>query len=179
MRARCGATAPPRRTPADVPRPIRGVGYDPDRSTSTGVDSVRKSSVIVIAGAIAMASIAAACGGDDEPTNAERPEDVTPEVLAESEIPTPTAIPVVIEPEELTYTVEPGDLLGTVAQRFGLTLDELLAANPQITDPNTIQVGDVVTIPEASDAAAPEAPAADPGVADDPTTADDATIPDN
>jgi LysM repeat protein len=146
---------------------------------------MRKSSAIVMAGALAVASIAAACGGDDEPTNAERPEDVTPEVLAENEVaPTPTAVPVVIEPEELTYTVAAGDLLGSIAQRFGLTLDELLAANPQITDPNTIQVGDVVTIPEAPDepaAAEPAAedPAADGGAADPAGTDDDSTIPDN
>lgn len=147
---------------------------------------MRKSSAIVMAGALAVASISAACGGDDEPTNAERPEDVTPEVLAESEIaPTPTAVPVVVEPEELTYTVEAGDLLGSIAQRFGLTLDELLAANPQIADPNTIQVGDVVTIPEAPDEAAPADAAADPasvdssGTADPASTADDSAIPDN
>ncbi|MFN3215241.1 MAG: LysM peptidoglycan-binding domain-containing protein [Acidimicrobiales bacterium] len=147
---------------------------------------MRKSSAIAMAGALAVASITAACGGDDEPTNAERPEDVTPEVLAESELPpTPTAVPVVIEPEELTYTVEAGDLLGSIAQRFGLTLDELLAANPQITDPNTIQVGDVVTIPEAPDEPAAgesgaEQPAADGGATADSTgTDDDSTIPDN
>jgi LysM repeat protein len=147
---------------------------------------MRKSSAIVMAGALAMASFAAACGGDDEPTNAERPEDVTPEVLAETELaPTPTAVPVVIEPEELTYTIEAGDLLGAVAQRFGLGLDELLAANPQITDPNTIQVGDVVTIPEAPDEPAAEEPAAGEPAADgggttDPAgTGDDSAIPDN
>jgi hypothetical protein len=39
-----------------------------------------------------------------------------------------------------------------VATSFDLTLDELLAANPQITDPDTIAIGDEITIP----AAAPE-----------------------
>jgi LysM repeat protein len=146
---------------------------------------MRKPNAIVMAALLAVGSIAAACGGEDDPTNAERPEDVTPEVLAESELPpTPTAVPVVVEPEELTYTVEAGDLLGTIAQRFGLTLDELLAANPQITDPNTIQVGDIVTIPEAPGEQATEDPAVEPaatdgGEAGDPDDADDSTIPDN
>ena len=135
---------------------------------------MRKSNAVVMAGALALASITAACG-EDEPTNAERPEDVTPEVLAEIELPpTPTAVPVLIEPEELTYTIESGDLLGAVAERFGITLDELLAANPQIADPNTILVGDVVTIPQAPDEPPAEVPAAEP-----PATADDSTIPDN
>jgi LysM repeat protein len=143
---------------------------------------MRKSNAVVMAGALAVASLTAACGGEDEPTNAERPEDVTPEVLAESELPpTPTALPVVIEPEELTYTIESGDLLGAVAQRFGITLDELLAANPQITDPNTIQVGDIVTIPEAAPDPAAEDPAAEAPAADGGAgaPADDSTIPDN
>ncbi len=140
---------------------------------------MRKGSALVMAGALVVATIGAGCGGDDEPTNAERPEDVTPEVLAEIVVPTPTAVPVVIEPEELSYTIEAGDLLSTVAQRFGLSLDELLAANPQITDPNTIQVGDVVTIPESSGEQVPAEPPAAGGVEDDPAAGDDSTIPDN
>lgn len=46
-----------------------------------------------------------------------------------------------------TYTVRAGDTLASIAARFGLTVDELAAAN-NIRDPNTIAVGQVLTIPK-------------------------------
>ena len=50
-------------------------------------------------------------------------------------------------PTPLVYTVKSGDLLSTIAAKFHVTLAELEAANPQITDPNKIKVGDKITIP--------------------------------
>lgn len=47
-----------------------------------------------------------------------------------------------------TYTVEAGDTLGLIADRFGLTLEQLVAFNG-ITDPNLIAVGQVLQIPTA------------------------------
>ncbi|MGI5872697.1 MAG: SafA/ExsA family spore coat assembly protein, partial [Bacillota bacterium] len=41
-------------------------------------------------------------------------------------------------PGSTTYTVVQGDTMFEIARRFGVTLDALLAANPQITDPNRI-----------------------------------------
>lgn len=45
------------------------------------------------------------------------------------------------------YTVRPGDILSTIAQRFGVTVQQILAVNPQITDPNVIFVGQRICIP--------------------------------
>ncbi|MGE5552177.1 MAG: LysM peptidoglycan-binding domain-containing protein [Bacteroidota bacterium] len=45
------------------------------------------------------------------------------------------------------YVIQAGDTLFSVARRFGLTLNALLAANPQITNPNRLQVGEPVCIP--------------------------------
>jgi len=47
----------------------------------------------------------------------------------------------------MTYTVQPGDNLSKIAKLHGVTVDEILAVNPQITNPNLIRVGDVITIP--------------------------------
>jgi len=46
-----------------------------------------------------------------------------------------------------TYTVEEGDTLDGVAAQFGVSLSDLEAANPQLTDPNLIYPGQVLTIP--------------------------------
>jgi LysM repeat protein len=45
-----------------------------------------------------------------------------------------------------TYTVQAGDIPETIAAKFGITVDELLAANPGI-DPSNLQVGQVLIIP--------------------------------
>lgn len=46
-----------------------------------------------------------------------------------------------------THEVQPGETLSKIAQHFNLTLGELLAANPQITNPNIIMIGEVLNIP--------------------------------
>lgn len=45
------------------------------------------------------------------------------------------------------YTVRKGDTLWGIAGRYGVTLTALIAANPQIKNPNLIYPGDRVTIP--------------------------------
>lgn len=61
------------------------------------------------------------------------------------------------------YTVKPGDTLSKIAQKYKITLAQVLAANQQITNPNLIQVGQVIKIP----ATAPDpAPTPAPGHSD-------------
>jgi murein DD-endopeptidase MepM/ murein hydrolase activator NlpD len=50
----------------------------------------------------------------------------------------------------MTYSVKPGDTLSKIAMRNGVTLAQLLQANPQVKDPNKISVGDVLNLPEGS-----------------------------
>ena len=53
-------------------------------------------------------------------------------------------------PNTFAYTVQPGDTMFTIAQRFGVSLDALIAANPQIPDPSEIRPGQIVCVPQAS-----------------------------
>jgi LysM repeat protein len=55
--------------------------------------------------------------------------------------PAPTPAPA---PE--TYTVVEGDTLSGIAEKFGLTLQEIEAKNPQIKDFNLIHPGEVVNV---------------------------------
>ena len=59
-------------------------------------------------------------------------------------IPTPEATPT---PTPRTYTIQPGDTLKRIAREFGVTMDQILAANPQISDANDIQVDQRIVIP--------------------------------
>ena len=46
-----------------------------------------------------------------------------------------------------TYTVVRGDTMYLISQRLGISLQELINANPQITNPNLINIGQVINIP--------------------------------
>lgn len=48
---------------------------------------------------------------------------------------------------EMKYTVQPGDTFYFIAQRYGISLDELISANPQIQNPDLIYSGQMITIP--------------------------------
>ena len=50
-------------------------------------------------------------------------------------------------PDCSLYTVRPGDRLSTIAGRFGITTEAILAANPGITDANAIFSGQVIRLP--------------------------------
>jgi peptidoglycan endopeptidase LytE len=45
------------------------------------------------------------------------------------------------------YTVQSGDTLRKIADKFGTTVDAILKVNPQITNANVIYVGQVITLP--------------------------------
>lgn len=46
-----------------------------------------------------------------------------------------------------TYTVQAGDWLNDIARRYSTTVPAILAANPQITDPESIQPGLIIVLP--------------------------------
>jgi spore coat assembly protein SafA len=52
-------------------------------------------------------------------------------------------------PDGQSYRVVSGDTMFNIAQRFGLSLDALVQANPQIVDPNRIYPGQEICIPGA------------------------------
>jgi LysM repeat protein len=61
--------------------------------------------------------------------------------------PAGTAAPIAtISPDATTYTVVAGDTLSAIAQRYNLTLDQLLALNPGLTRESVIQVGQVIAV---------------------------------
>lgn len=66
--------------------------------------------------------------------------------------------------EQQVYVVQAGDSLGAIAQRFHVTLDEIMAAN-RLKDPNFVFSGQQIKIPVKGEIAATNSPAT-------PTTAD-------
>lgn len=58
-----------------------------------------------------------------------------------------------------TVTVQPGDTLSKIAAQQGVSLDDLLSANPQITNPNLIFVGQQINVPNVDTPDTAEEPA--------------------
>ncbi|HSL45764.1 MAG TPA: LysM peptidoglycan-binding domain-containing protein [Anaerolineales bacterium] len=73
----------------------------------------------------------------------------TPEILIVAETPLPTPTP-------FTYTVQQGDTISSIALQFGVSIDDLVAANPDIP-PNAMSIGQVINIPSN-----PENPSGEP-----------------
>lgn len=63
----------------------------------------------------------------------------TPEGVVAAETPLPSPTP-------FTYTVQSGDTISSIALKFGVSMDDLQAANPEIS-PNAMSVGQVINIP--------------------------------
>ena len=63
---------------------------------------------------------------------------------------TPTITPTPTPSGPVTYIVESGDTLFSIAEQFGISIDQLLAYNPEIAaNPNSIGVGSQIIIPAA------------------------------
>ena len=67
----------------------------------------------------------------------------TPVPAANTPVPGPTSTP---DSLGQTYTVQQGDIPVSIAAKFGITVEKLLAANPGI-NPNNLHIGDVLVIP--------------------------------
>lgn len=77
-----------------------------------------------------------------EPTNTPQPPTAT---LEPSRTPEPSETPTPSGP--LTYVVEEGDSLASIADQFEVSIDQLIAAN-NLVDPNNIGVGSQLIIPD-------------------------------
>lgn len=65
----------------------------------------------------------------------------------ELDIPTATPIPTGLRPGTLIgYTIQPGDVLSVIAERFGARLADVMVVNG-ISNPDSISVGETIQIP--------------------------------
>lgn len=59
----------------------------------------------------------------------------------------PAASPAPADASYIEYTVQKGDILYTLAEKYGVTVDDILAAN-NISNPQSLTIGQVIRIPK-------------------------------
>ena len=70
----------------------------------------------------------------------------TPSASPTSDVsPSPTPTPT---PEAVLYRVKSGDTLGKIAEKFQVSIDVIMSANPEITSPELIRAGQEIIIPQ-------------------------------
>ena len=80
-------------------------------------------------------------------------ETILPPELVITPPPVPDHTPTVIAqfprpgPSRLLHVVQPGETLDQLAERYLVSLNQLLEANPEIFDPDLIVAGDTIIIP--------------------------------
>ncbi|MBB6177972.1 MULTISPECIES: LysM peptidoglycan-binding domain-containing protein [Anoxybacillus] len=60
---------------------------------------------------------------------------------------TQTSVPTSTTSASKSYIVQPGDTLSTIAKKFNVTVNDLLALNPNITNVDFIRVGQTINVP--------------------------------
>jgi LysM repeat protein len=125
-----------------------GISLDDLRAANPGIDplSLRTGQTIKLPSAASTVPATEA----PAPVATDTPAPAEPTEPSATDTPGPTNTPSSLGS---TYTVQSGDIPETIAAKFGITVDELLAANPGI-DPNNLQVGQVLIIPPTATPAA-------------------------
>ena len=80
------------------------------------------------------------------------PQIVNPNMIYLNELlnvpaPAPTHQPTPVPAQIVTYVIQAGDTMSAIATAHNLSLSALEAANPQVTNPNSISPGEVLNIP--------------------------------
>jgi nucleoid-associated protein YgaU len=151
------AAAPGRPLAREWDRPRRREAYPSLRRTGGATQPLVLGLVglAVVAGLLFLlpSLLSAFFGGGEEPSPTPTATAIGTPALSPT-APPPTAEPT--QPEETTpppgptplvYVVQRGDTLYAIAQRYDITLRQLLDANPQIEDPAVIKVGQEIIIP--------------------------------
>lgn len=150
-----------RATDAETPsweRPRRMEAY-PTLRTRMGMPQVPPAALAAVALVVAALLLFFVVPGLLFPKSSNTADHTTPPPSASASAATTTPKPSIAAPTPQIYTVQSGDTFSGIAAKFGLTQAQLQAANPQIKDPNKLQIGDKITIPATSPTAIPNATA--------------------
>ena len=111
---------------------------------------MRRAQVLLMV--LMLAVLGAACGGGGGTTSEDRPIGMDTDELVTTTvaIPEPTLPPTptpTSTPEAFVFVIREGDTLGSIADEFGITWQEIQAIN-ELENPNVLTVGQKIEIPQ-------------------------------
>ncbi|MEJ2013135.1 MAG: LysM peptidoglycan-binding domain-containing protein [Anaerolineales bacterium] len=131
-----GVTGCTRSASTPPPSSDEGTG-EPQSETEATMDAVRSAILTQTAQALE-------AGGGATATPTPEPTENPTTAAAETAAPTATAIP-----DQIEYTVQPGDWIFKIARQFGVDPQEIIDLN-ELTNPASLEVGTVLKIPGAA-----------------------------
>jgi nucleoid-associated protein YgaU len=157
-RAPAGASREPRRPQVIEPEELFGPAWErprrfeayPSLRTRVGLPSmggvprIGVAAIALVLAAVALFFIGPmllGIGGKSPGTATSPTTSPVAELTPSPEITVPPA------PTPQTYTVAKGDTMSKIAKKFGLTIEQLMAANPKVKNPDRIKEGQQLTIP--------------------------------
>lgn len=143
-----------------------GYGDEPPAGRVARVTDARRELIFGALGLAILAVVAVVLvtqASDSFPgTGGESPSDETSPGVTVPPLPSPTPTPTRVPtptptPLPQTYTVQSGDTLALIAERFNVTIEDLAAKNG-ILDPNNIFAGQKLELPQPDERVTPAAP---------------------
>ncbi|HEX9371695.1 MAG TPA: LysM domain-containing protein, partial [Roseiflexaceae bacterium] len=135
---------------AFVSSPNKGTGTPQATSIASTTSQARPTNSSASAAPAATAA-ATAAPATSAPTQAPSAATAVPATPAATSKPAPTAAPAAAPTIAATgyveYTVQKGDILGRIAQKYDVSVREILAIN-DIANPDSLTVGQVLRIPQ-------------------------------
>ena len=126
-----GITTSPKTTSQPTVQPTGEAGYSPTGYSPTGYSSAIPS-----------------MGYSSTPSKYGITGAVTPlSTASQSLISLPYTLP---EEEKKKYTIKSGDTLSKISKELGVSIQDILKENPQITNPNLIQAGGTIQLPSVA-----------------------------
>lgn len=122
------------------------------------IDQGNGYAVYIVARGNTLKSLAAQFGTSMDILISLNPDIYNPNVIYEGQrltvpsgyaVPTPPPNPQPVPSYGRVYTVQWGDTMRKIADRLGINVDDLIAANPQIWNPNWIYAGQQINLPAA------------------------------
>jgi LysM repeat protein len=126
----------------------------PKRSKSSGLPTVVPAATTTISQVTVSASPTTVTTFETSTPGMEAP---SPTIVLPTVTPTSLPTDTPAAPGSVTYVVQPGDTLYSIAQRYNMTVDEIMALN-HITDPISLRVGQVLILSRGAAVVTPTTP---------------------
>ncbi|HHY05911.1 MAG TPA: DUF3794 domain-containing protein [Clostridia bacterium] len=135
-----------------VDNQLRELSVDEPFTEFVHIEGAQKGDVVDVSGRIEYVNVEAKATTPTTNWRQTAVLEIRAKVTVTEEITVVTAVRAVAPPvcppgETFDYVIQKGDTLFSIATRYGVTVKQIMAVNPEITNPNLIFVGQTIKVP--------------------------------